>query len=425
MNYRGWRNTLRTLFQRRAASVPHILGRYLRTSDLEKLVEMTADRRHLIEGAAELLGLSEVELAAQVASRLDLPFLSHVSFVDPDLLPSELSIGILRRAGSIVRLVEGKVVGLTCVDPSLVHSILPSIDRLPLAIAPWSRIQRALDESDELSRERARERASEARKARDELAKRCLGLVVEEALAYGAKGGHIRFRPNDALYSFTTGDGRSAHGAMKSSAAQALRDCLGQSETSWCFDLVLPKRNTRHQVECFRATETEVRFELQFGEEDRPRNPRPAALQIVSREQTSEAPAGVTGSERRVLVVDDNATFAHVLKRFLHQHHLKTVHAENGERALQMIQSGEVVPDVIISDVHMPVMNGRQFIQELRKLPAGNTYRVIVLTSDDDVNVELEFLHLGVEVFIGKNEDPRLLGAHVKRLVPDVVREAA
>ena len=61
----------------------------------------------------------------------------------------------------------------------------------------------------------------------------------------------------------------------------------------------------------------------------------------------------------KVLIVEDSRTQAEILKNTLEKHGYIPTLAENGKAALEMIET--VNPDVIISDVIMPVMDGYEF----------------------------------------------------------------
>ena len=73
--------------------------------------------------------------------------------------------------------------------------------------------------------------------------------------------------------------------------------------------------------------------------------------------QQIEAPA--------VLVVDDDAALRHMLRLTLQDYGFKVRSAENGRDALEAV--AEAVPDAVVLDLEMPVMDGRAFYRELRK----------------------------------------------------------
>lgn len=70
-----------------------------------------------------------------------------------------------------------------------------------------------------------------------------------------------------------------------------------------------------------------------------------------------------------ILVVDDNVDLRETMAELLGLEGFQTVTAPNGEVALDVLSSLEVLPDVIISDWRMPEMDGEAFYQNLRANP--------------------------------------------------------
>jgi CheY-like chemotaxis protein len=94
---------------------------------------------------------------------------------------------------------------------------------------------------------------------------------------------------------------------------------------------------------------------------------------------------------RTVLIVDDNADLRTSLADVLELEGWRTVQATNGADALRAL-AREETPDVIVLDLLMPVMDGRQFLSALRADPSRATTPVVVMTGtvprDDDLGVE-------------------------------------
>lgn len=81
-----------------------------------------------------------------------------------------------------------------------------------------------------------------------------------------------------------------------------------------------------------------------------------------------------------ILVVDDSQMVRAQLRSALEAKGVRVLEAENGSEALWRVREHDV--DLIVTDVHMPVMDGVRMIQELRKLPAHARTPIFVLTSD-------------------------------------------
>ena len=83
---------------------------------------------------------------------------------------------------------------------------------------------------------------------------------------------------------------------------------------------------------------------------------------------------------RSILVVDDSAAIRAQLRTALEAKGAKVIEAENGREGLWRARSEAI--DLILVDVHMPVMDGLDMIRELRNTPEYATTPIFVLTSD-------------------------------------------
>ena len=82
--------------------------------------------------------------------------------------------------------------------------------------------------------------------------------------------------------------------------------------------------------------------------------------------------------ERLVLAIDDDATIAELLERFLAKEHLRVVHARSGEEGLRLAR--ELRPEVITLDVMMPHMDGWSVLHALKSDPELSQIPVVMLT---------------------------------------------
>jgi len=80
----------------------------------------------------------------------------------------------------------------------------------------------------------------------------------------------------------------------------------------------------------------------------------------------------------KILLVDDNYDILDLLEVFLFGHY-EIVTAQNGFEGLSMAE--EMRPDIIITDIMMPVMDGIKFLNMLRKKPETALIPVVAITS--------------------------------------------
>jgi PAS domain S-box-containing protein len=125
-----------------------------------------------------------------------------------------------------------------------------------------------------------------------------------------------------------------------------------------------------------------------------------------------EAAAPVAGKRSlrgaRVLLTDDNAINRQVIKLFLAPQGCEIQEATNGKEALDKIATQPF--DIVLLDVHMPVMDGKEAIQRLRaSSQPWSTIPVIALTADAMSGDREKYLALGMTDYVSKPVDQREL----------------
>ena len=115
-----------------------------------------------------------------------------------------------------------------------------------------------------------------------------------------------------------------------------------------------------------------------------------------------------------VLIVDDNADIRTYLRSILQgQYHV--FEAEDGKCGLELAR--EQVPDLIVSDVMMPVMNGLEFCQQVKKDDISCHIPVILLTARALERHQIEGYESGADAYITKPFSPELLLARIDNLL--------
>jgi len=120
-----------------------------------------------------------------------------------------------------------------------------------------------------------------------------------------------------------------------------------------------------------------------------------------------EGPASGSGACRRILLVEDNPLNQEVGKGLLEYAGYTVTLAENGQVALDLLETESF--DLVLMDLHMPVMGGIEATRKLRYLPRGSNLPVIALTADQRPGVVEECRKAGMDDFVGKPFDPSAL----------------
>ncbi len=89
-----------------------------------------------------------------------------------------------------------------------------------------------------------------------------------------------------------------------------------------------------------------------------------------------------------VLVIDDDPDTVETMRDILEEEGHTVLSAKNGLEGLQVASRG--VPDLILLDLDMPVMDGRTFLDALRKIPELAETTVVVLSGASDTRVTCE-----------------------------------
>jgi two-component system response regulator AtoC len=101
---------------------------------------------------------------------------------------------------------------------------------------------------------------------------------------------------------------------------------------------------------------------------------------------------------RRVLVVDDEENLRLVLRTFLKRQGYQVEVADNGETALEMVES--FGPDFILTDVRMPRMGGLDLLSTLRA--KGNEATVVVMSAYGNIDLAIEAMKAGAYDYVQK-----------------------
>ncbi len=100
-----------------------------------------------------------------------------------------------------------------------------------------------------------------------------------------------------------------------------------------------------------------------------------------------------------LLIVEDNADLVYFLHEILH-HHYRVITATNGHEGLTLAR--RYIPDIIISDIMMPVMDGMRMLEQLKSDQRTSHIPVIMLTAKADQPSRLAGLEKGAEAYLSK-----------------------
>jgi CheY-like chemotaxis protein len=122
-------------------------------------------------------------------------------------------------------------------------------------------------------------------------------------------------------------------------------------------------------------------------------------------------PVPKSPEDTTVLVADDSKVVRVKTSRVLVKHLYRVVLAEDGLQALQQIEASP--PDVLVTDVEMPGLDGFELTRRVRADPRTAHIPIIMITSADD-SLALKAREAGVSLLLGKPYDDAALVAHIE-----------
>lgn len=107
------------------------------------------------------------------------------------------------------------------------------------------------------------------------------------------------------------------------------------------------------------------------------------------------------------LIVDDSRVVRMVARKILQDLSFETIEAEDGQKALEACR--QRMPDAILLDWNMPVMNGIDFLRLLRQSPGGDQPKVVFCTTENDLKHIQEAIGAGADEYIMKPFDAEII----------------
>ncbi|HXG85859.1 MAG TPA: response regulator transcription factor [Pyrinomonadaceae bacterium] len=123
---------------------------------------------------------------------------------------------------------------------------------------------------------------------------------------------------------------------------------------------------------------------------------------------------------KRLLVVDDEPNLLRAVEAVLRGEGFEITTARSGREALVAVAGS--LPDLIVSDVRMPGMDGFQLARKLRASAQSALVPIVFLTAKDETEDRIEGFESGVDVYLTKPFEPDELVAVIKSVLARVER---
>jgi len=119
-------------------------------------------------------------------------------------------------------------------------------------------------------------------------------------------------------------------------------------------------------------------------------------------------------NKKQILLAEDNATLALLLKIRIEKEGYTPIIAENGKKAIELIESEN--PDLILTDIMMPFVSGLEVISHVRNNLNSQT-PIVVFSSAGQEEMVLKAFNLGANDFIGKPFSPNEFMIRLRRFL--------
>ncbi|MEG0806000.1 MAG: EAL domain-containing protein [Lachnospiraceae bacterium] len=252
------------------------------------------------------------------------------------------------------------------------------------------------------------------------------GSLIQPTIIFEFLNGHLELlRVNNAFYELYGYDAPIreknpldvVHGDYRQRVIRAFEEAIASKNTAECEYLrILPRGNTMW-----------IRMKLKYINEVNSKHILFGTLSDITEQKEIDIElqkfrAAITAHENEthtMLVVDDVEMNRAILKEMFAQEY-QIQEAENGQQALDLLQKNGVKTDIILLDLMMPVMDGKEFLQKKKTIPEIDGIPVIIITADDSTEQQVDTLSLGANDYIVKP----FISEIVKRRVSNVLESS-
>ena len=146
-------------------------------------------------------------------------------------------------------------------------------------------------------------------------------------------------------------------------------------------------------------------------------NVKPEAKAEDTKPVSNDPPSAVQKRTLNIMIVDDSPSVRRVSSNLIKSVGWNPVQAKDGLDALDKLQSGEIMPDMMMLDIEMPRMDGYQLLTSLRTLPAFRNLPVVIVSSRSSEKHRQKAFDLGATDYLVKPYQDEQVIALIRRLV--------
>lgn len=121
-----------------------------------------------------------------------------------------------------------------------------------------------------------------------------------------------------------------------------------------------------------------------------------------------------------VLIVEDNLDNRAIYRTILEHHGYEVLEAVDGEAGIRLTR--ERLPDMVLMDISIPIIDGYQATRILKADPATAAIPILALTAHAMSEDRALAMQAGCDAYLAKPAEPRMVVAEVRRLIADAKR---
>ena len=119
--------------------------------------------------------------------------------------------------------------------------------------------------------------------------------------------------------------------------------------------------------------------------------------------------------KKTLLIIDDEPAIRLILEHYFASEY-EVVLTSNGQEAMDWLHQGNYA-DAIVADYEMPLMNGLDFIRELRAQPSYENVPLLMLSGTDETSKKILCLKAGADDYLVKPFNPEELEIRIQKVL--------
>ncbi len=375
-------------------STTDVLPLMLKKNDLKELASSCCDPRALVDRAIEITRQQPQQFLKRLSNEVRFPLLMHPELEFSESIMKELPLSRLEKLGAFPLLKDKQIKALWAVDPFVIQQSLSVTKGFPIYLGLWSEIGNSWDRYanyllDQEKSERILQNGFEA-----------LMLKIAESFEQG-ENSFLTIQIEQIKHYLTEAELKIDENIIHYYWKRLLAIVAKEPVTiSYFLDPV-------GQVDLFYSYQ-----------------PRSETILVEQRNKTEimivpEQDKGINQKIRpkNIILIDDSTVFTSVLKKYLEKSDFCFRDFVLPSEAIRYLKRVKKPLDLIICDLHMPDISGSQVLQTIRQNDKLSMVPFVLLTSEKCVEEKIKLFELGVDAYIGKDEDPRLIASQLQALL--------